>query len=82
MSKYEPIFHHLSRLARKSVRMTFSEVEAVLGFKLPQSARKHREWSSNNTGNNVMTRQWLAASYETQQVDMGRETLVFHRREY
>lgn len=79
MSKYEPIRHYLSEAAREAVRMTFREMEAVLGFRLPASARRHPAWWANNPSNNTMTRQWLAAGYETAQVDIGRETLVFHK---
>lgn len=81
MSKYEPIRHHLSGAAREAFRMTFLEIENVLGFRLPPSARRHRPWWDNGPTNNTMTRQWLAAGYETAQVDIGRETLVFRKRQ-
>jgi hypothetical protein len=47
MSKYDPLHEHLSGLTAESVDMTFAEVESVLGFALPPSAREYREWWAN-----------------------------------
>jgi hypothetical protein len=59
--------------------MTFAEVERVTGVKLPPSASKHRPWWSNNPRNSVMTKVWLDAGYESEQVDMEKRRLVFKR---
>ncbi len=32
MSKYEPLWSHLEKDGRPTLRMTFDEIEAVLGF--------------------------------------------------
>jgi hypothetical protein len=58
--------------------MTFTEIEKVLGFKLPES-RRYPAWWSNNPTNNVMTNEWLAAGYKTEQVDIEGRKLVFRR---
>ena len=58
--------------------MTFAEIERVLGFKLPNS-KMYPAWWSNNPTNNVMTRQWLAAGFKTEQVDVNRGRVVFRR---
>lgn len=79
MSKYDPLFDHLSTRGHNLVPMTFGEIEQVLGFVLPASSRDHRAWWSNNPSNNVMTKAWMSAGYETEDVDMGSERLVFHR---
>jgi len=59
--------------------MTFAEIERVTGVKLPPSASKHRPWWSNNPKNSVMTKIWLDAGYESEQVDMAKRKLVFKR---
>jgi hypothetical protein len=59
--------------------MTFGEIERITGTKLPPSAHRHRPWWSNNPKNSVMTKVWLAAGYESEQVDMERRKLVFRR---
>jgi hypothetical protein len=79
MSKYDPLKSHLERQANSLVPMSFAEIEALLGFALPPSARDHRAWWSNNPSNNVMTKTWLAAGYETEDVDLAGQRLVFRR---
>ena len=60
------------------IRMTFADVEAIVGHPLPRSAR-HQAWWSNNPSNNAMTTVWRKAGFKTEQVDMERRTLVFRR---
>lgn len=79
MSKYSPLTDHLAAASTSRVPMSFREIEAILGFPLPPSARRHRAWWSNNGSNNVMTLAWKAAGYETSEVDMERHRLVFRR---
>jgi hypothetical protein len=59
--------------------MSFADVERVTGEKLPPSAAKHRPWWSNNPNNNVLTRVWLDAGFESEQVDMAGRKLIFRR---
>jgi hypothetical protein len=47
--------------------------------RLPPKAQHHRAWWSNNPSNNVMTKVWLKAGYESAQVDMTARKLVFRR---
>jgi hypothetical protein len=42
-------------------------------------AQHHRAWWSNNAANNVMTKVWLNAGFESVQVDMEARKLVFRR---
>lgn len=79
MSKYDPLTVFLRSRSGQDVRMSFDEIERVLGLKLPEKSKRIRAWWSNNPSNNVMTRAWLAAGYKTAQVDVAGETLVFTR---
>lgn len=79
MSKYEPLGDYLKKQGRERIPMTFSEIERVTGVKLPPSALKHRPWWSNNPDNSVMTKVWLDAGFESEQVDMAKRKLVFKR---
>ena len=79
MSKYDPLEDYLKQANDEDVPMGFSEIEHVLGFELPPSSRKQRAWWSNNTSNNVMTRAWIDAGFETVEVDMTAEKLTFKR---
>src|SRR5437588_286608 len=79
MGKYEPLGQFLRNQRSREVPLTFREIEKITGVKLPPKAQHHRAWWSNNPSNNVMTKVWLAAGYETTQVDMNARKLVFRR---
>jgi hypothetical protein len=78
MSKYAPLGHYLRSQKTGRVPMTFSEIEKIVGTKLPKSQR-YPAWWSNNPWNNVMTQVWLDAGFETEQVDVQGRKLVFRR---
>jgi len=59
--------------------MSFDEIERVIRSKLPPSAMQHRAWWSNNAQNNVMTKAWKDAGFESQDVDMKGRRLAFRR---
>jgi hypothetical protein len=78
MSKYSGLGNYLKGQGLNTVAMTFSDIERVIGFKLPNS-QKHQAWWSNSTSNNVMTQVWLDAGYRTEQVDTAARKLVFRK---
>jgi hypothetical protein len=48
MSKYQPLQSHLSERRAEEIAITFEEIEAVIGTKLPNAAHVHRaRWSNN-----------------------------------
>lgn len=79
MSKYAPLGEFLRAQKRQEVPLTFAEIERITGVALPPKAQHHRAWWSNNPSNNVMTKIWLEAGYETEQVDMASRKLVFRQ---
>jgi hypothetical protein len=79
MGKYEPLGAFLRGQRTQEVPLTFTEIERITGVKLPPKAQHHRAWWSNNASNNVMTKVWLEAGYESSQVDMSARKLVFRR---
>ena len=81
MSKYRKLKDHLHAmraLPRSEYRMTFAEIEKVLGNPLPPSAYRHRPWWSNSP-TSLMAQSWLQAGWTTAQVDMEGRKLVFKR---
>jgi hypothetical protein len=78
-SKYELLTLHLRAQRASRVPMSFAEIERVLGTKLPPSASSHRAFWSNNPTNNVVTKAWLEAGFQSEQVDLGGGKLVFKR---
>ena len=79
MGKYEPLGAFLRGQRSEEVPLTFNEIEKITGVKLPPKAQHHRAWWSNNASNNVMTKVWLEAGYESARVDMSARKLVFRR---
>jgi hypothetical protein len=79
MGKYEPLAEFLRGQGANEVRLTFAEIERIVGVKLPPKAQHQRAWWSNNPSNNVMTKVWLAAGFRTEQVDIAARRLVFRR---
>ena len=80
--KYAPLYRHLASIpASPEWRATFGDVEAILGFRLPDSARLYRPWWSNqNKGaGHSHALSWHAAGWKTREVDLEAETLVFSR---
>jgi hypothetical protein len=79
MGKYEPLSQFLRNQSHDEIRMSFEQIERVIGGNLPRSAKEHRAWWSNNPSNSVMTKAWLDAGFRSEQVDMEGRKLVFRR---
>jgi hypothetical protein len=79
VGKYEPLGAFLRGQRSEEVPLTFNEIEKITGVKLPPKAQHHRAWWSNNASNNVMTKVWLDAGFESARVDMTARKLVFRR---
>ena len=78
--KYKKLFSHLCEVSAPEWRTTFGEIESIIGFKLPASARRHRPWWANQSGEgHTHALAWKAAGWETAEVDMAAETLLLRR---
>ena len=80
--KYAPLYRHLlSARSEGEWRTSFGELEAILGFRLPDSARLHRPWWSNSRRGSGHSHAlaWQAAGWRTREVNIEAETLVFAR---
>ena len=79
--KYQRLYSHLCSLPDREWKVSFADIEAVLGFELPESARFHRPWWSNQIDGHSQAIAWMAAGWETAEVDVRGETLLFRRQE-
>ena len=79
--KYASLYRHLCSRPGTRWRASFSEVEEILGFELPKSARVHRPWWANQKrdAGHSHALSWQAAGWKTQEVDLETELLVFAR---
>ena len=81
--KYAPLYRHLSTRSGSRWRTSFSEVEEILGFELPASARLYRPWWANQKkdAGHSHALAWQAAGWKTRKVDLEAEALVFTRED-
>ena len=80
--KYQRLYEYLCGLVTQEWRTSFREIESIIGFELPASARLYRPWWANQGGNNGHSQAlaWGAAGWETAEVDMDAETLLLRRK--
>ena len=79
-SKYRRLYTHLRDKEDEQWLTSFREIEAILGFRLPASARRYRPWWANQkSGGHSQSLAWMAAGWETANVDMEAETLLLRR---
>lgn len=81
MSIYARLKDILEEKTEEAWKVSFSEIERLIGAKLPTSAFKYPGWWSNNPSNNAMTKIWLEAGWRTEKVDIAGQTVVFRRGE-
>jgi len=78
--KYEPLKRHLEgAYDHGELRMAFDEIEAVLGFALPRSAREHQAWWSNTRIGHTHAAAWLDAGWKTSALDLAGRRVTFVR---
>ena len=80
--KYQRLYAHLCGLRAQEWRTSFGEIESIIGFELPASARLHRPWWGNLSSDNGHSQSlaWSVAGWETAEVDMDAETLLLRRK--
>jgi hypothetical protein len=61
-SKYRPLADFLARRRRANVRVTFTEIEEILGFPLPDNPQVDSSWW--RTTNAAHVRMWQANGWE------------------
>jgi hypothetical protein len=80
MGKYEPLALRLQQVRDDIWTAAFHEIEDVLGFALPASARTYREWWANQRdGGHSQTKGWQDAGWQVWKVDLTAESVTFRR---
>lgn len=79
MGKYEPLKSYMAQTGVSRIRLTFQQVEEILGFSLPPSARKHPEWWSNHTKGHSHSRAWVDEGWISLDVDVAGGSVTFAR---
>lgn len=83
MSRYSPLGRHLEGLGGERVSMRFEEIERILGFSLPRSARKYRAWWANEVrGSHSHAKYgWMHGGYRVHSLRIETEQVTFVREE-
>lgn len=80
MSKYAKLSAHLSALPGAEWVAEFHQIEAVLGFTLPASARSYPAWWSNQSAiGHSQTQGWKSVGWRTSSLDLVKERVTFVR---
>lgn len=78
MSKYANLYEHLKQSEQNSLKMSFADIEKLIGVALPESAYKYRAWWSpsktHTAANGWMKLGWKAS------VNMNTEAVVFFKK--
>lgn len=78
--KYAKLYEFLKQQPGSEISLTFSELERILGFELPDSAFLYRPWWANqDKSGHSQAMAWAAAGWKTSQVDLEAERLLFLR---
>ena len=79
--KYLSLYAYLKGRYANTVVLTFAEIEDLLGFTLPESARSQQDWWTDAGSNTVLTDQsqsWTLAR-RTARANLMAQTVVFER---
>jgi len=79
MGKYDVLGQYLGELRKELRTLSFSEVEEVLGFHLPISARTHRPWWANDETHVQAIDGWLSVGWKAESVNLTREMVTFRK---
>jgi hypothetical protein len=79
--KYQSLYQYLENRYANTVVLTFDQIEDLLGFTLPDSARVDQTWWANTDPNDTPqhhSRSWTLAS-RTATPNLQAQTVIFER---
>lgn len=81
LAEYRGLQKYLDNRFANTVVMRFQEIEDLLGFALPDSARRQQEWWANpgaETTPSVQSRSWIQSG-RTATANLVAQTVIFDR---
>ena len=81
MTKYKPLQWYLHKMEEPEWKASFAEIEDILGFSLPPSARLHRAWWANTDNKRTYATSWLKEGWRVAAVDFSSQHVVFNRQD-
>lgn len=73
--KYFELTAHLAGLEGTRWKASFDEIESILGFPLPESARTYQAWWANQMRSQSLG--WQLAGWKTADLDLQNERVTF-----
>jgi len=79
-SKYDPLIDRLRSEVAHEVELTFDEIDALLGDKLPPTALEYPAWWANSLTDptHSWARRWTSAGWRAR-VDLANRSVTFER---
>ena len=75
-TKYRGLAEYLLSSNETKVTLSYSQIEEILGFALPDTARKFKQSYWANTETHSYASSWMAVGYKTR-VDVDSDTVTF-----
>lgn len=75
-AKYRGLAEYLLSSNETRVTLSYSQIEEILGFSLPDTARKFKQSYWANTETHSYASSWMAVGYKTR-VDVDSDTVTF-----
>jgi len=80
MSRYQPLADFLAGQKSDQWEASFDQIEAELGFALPNSARRYPAWWANQSGGgHSQTTGWRSVGWRTAALDLAARRVRFER---
>lgn len=74
--KYTPLSEYLEETKEKTVKLSFEEIEKILDFNLPNSAKTHKAWWYGE--DHSQTKAWTGVGYRAKP-DFRQEEVIFRK---
>lgn len=76
--KYQKLSEYFSKSTDSTIILTFYDIESIIGFALPDSAKKHKAaWYE---AGHSMPKAWSDSSYKIESLDLANQTVVFKKQ--
>ena len=79
MSKYDKLGAYLESSNGSEWHASFRQLEFILGFALPASARLYSAWWANDARQGRQAMAWLLAGWRAGDLNLTSETVTFYR---
>lgn len=79
--KYHKLKHFFAKCTSASVTLTFKEIEKISGAKIPETARKNKQWWYPRKEYNRIAEAWITEGYCMKKLNLDKGKVTFHREE-